>query len=123
MIGEPTPVMQALGLGLEALAGAFKLREAVDPLNRHPKEEPFKRYVYDRNGHGSGNGNGAVPYRTEKPTRPDLWTRLTMKQADLTYAALATGMKGLRVARWRHGDAEIDDYLMWLIESGVGFGF
>ncbi|MBW2525191.1 MAG: hypothetical protein JRI23_13490 [Deltaproteobacteria bacterium] len=38
VVGEPTPVMKALARGLEAMATVFKIKEPLDPLNRHPKE-------------------------------------------------------------------------------------
>lgn len=121
IIGEPTPVMQALSRGQEALVTALQVREFFDPLNRHPKEEPFKRYVYDKNGRA--NGNGATPYRIEMP-RPSLKVRLGMRQADLINAVLAAAMKTVRFTNGANRDADIDDYLIYRIsESHLGFGF
>ncbi len=119
LIGEPTPVMVALSKAIDGMATGFKMRSFFDPLNRHPKEEPFKRYIYDKNG----SANGPIPYRVEMPT-PDLRVRLGMGQAAAVNRALSTALKGVRVAGWRNGDAVIDDYLVGRISSGwLGFGF
>jgi hypothetical protein len=119
VIGEPTPVMEALGRSTESLATAFKVREFFDPINRHPKEEPFKRYVYDRNG----SSNGAVPYRVEKPRIP-LRVRAGMQQERLVYAAMETAMRTMRTLKWRRSDPEVDDFLIQVVhahEFGLGF--
>jgi len=49
------------------LAKAFqaKLREQIDPQNRHPKQEPFKIYIYDKDGRGKDE----PPYRVVYPVR------------------------------------------------------
>ena len=120
IIGEPTPVMEVLGRSIEAMATTFKAREWLDPMNRHPKEEPFKRYTYDKNG-ASG---GAIPYRTEKPGHTSWGVKAQMLQAELAYKMLSTVMKGAQIGGRRRGDPEIDDYLIPLVGSGgVGFGF
>lgn len=119
VIGEPTAVMEALSKNTVAMITAFKIREFFDPLNRHPKEEPFKRYIYDKNG----QSNGAVPYRTER-TRAPLKTRLAMRATTMTYDIIATTMKAIRYSRWRKSDPVIDDYLIGMMEEGgIGFGF
>jgi hypothetical protein len=120
LIGEPTPLMRTLARFMEAGATAFKLKDALDPMNRHPKEEPFKRYIYEKNGESSG----PVPYRTEWPTRPSLKTRLEMEQAKLTYGLIGAAMRAVRRLGRKEGDPEIDDYLASLISGGgLGFGF
>ncbi len=120
LIGEPTPVMEALARANEALATSFKLRQIVDPMNRHPKQEPFKRYVYRKDG----STDGGLPYEVEIPSASDPTIRLRKERERLTYAAMELTMRGLRAARWRRGDPEIDDYLVGLIhERRLGFGF
>ena len=120
VIGEPTPVMEALGRAIEGLATVYKVKDFFDSFNRHPKEEPFKRYTYDK----KSNGNGAVPYRTEWPTRPPLGVRLAKQQDELKFAVLDSALKGVRLGLWRKSDPDIDDYLVRLIRSyAFGFGF
>ena len=119
ILGEPTPVMEALARAQEALITGYKVRERFDPLNRHPKEEPHKRYVYDK----SGQNGSAIPYRIERPRAP-LGTRLGMRQAELLDGALAAMMKTIRRARAGAGDPEVDDYLVERVQRHwLGFGF
>ncbi|MBI2565997.1 MAG: hypothetical protein HYV63_03040 [Candidatus Schekmanbacteria bacterium] len=120
VLGEPTPVMKTLGRFMEAGATAFKLKSFFDPLNRSPKEEPFKRYTYEKNG----NGNGAIPYRTEWPGVTPLATRLDRTAEAMTREVLEGGLKAVRAATWRQGDRLIDDCLInMMAQGGMGFGF
>ena len=120
VIGEPTPVMETLGRALEALATGHKAKNFFDPFNRHPKEEPFKRYTYEK----TNSRNGDIPYRTEWPTRPPLGTRMAMQYEEAKFTALDAALKGVRLGRWRQRDPDIDDYLIQLIRSSAfGFGF
>lgn len=119
LIGEPTAVQKALGRGQELLVSIFKAKEFYDPLNRHPKEEPFKRYVYENNG----LRNSAIPYRTEA-SAPDRQTRMGMAYASMINKTLARAMKTMRVTNWRNHDPVVDDYLIERIEQKwLGFGF
>ncbi len=118
-IGEPTPGMKALARGTEAYVTAFRAREAFDPLNRHPKQEPFKRYVYNKNG----SSNKAIPYDVQMP-KPPWTTRLAMKQAQLNESVLAASMKAMRFAMPSKTDPDIDDHLVERLGKGwLGFGF
>ena len=120
VIGEPTPVMEVLGRAVEGLATVYKAKNFFDPFNRNPKEEPFKRYAYDK----PAGRNGDIPYRTEWPTRPDLRTRLAMEREDLKFIALDRALKGVRLGFRRKTDPDIDDYLIRLVRSfAFGFGF
>jgi len=120
VIGEPTPVMEVLARGIEGLATVYKAKNFFDPFNRNPKEEPFKRYTYDK----PAGTNGDIPYRTEWPTRPSLRTRLAMEQEDLKFIALDRALKGIRFGLRRKTDPDIDDYLIRLVRSfAFGFGF
>ena len=122
LVGEPTPTMQIQARAIDGLATAFRAAQHLDPLNRHPKEEPFKRYIYDR---GGGNGsNGAVPYRVEVPGPLSLRTRAGMAREKVAYGAIEAAMRGARTLRWRDGDPDIDDFLVELMhDRGFGFGF
>jgi len=119
LIGEPTPTMELLAGINDTMATAFKVRCFFDPLNRHPKEEPFKRYIYEKNG----NSNGAIPYRTETH-RPSLGVRAEMKTAEGIHLAMKAGMRSLQLTRRRRLDPDIDDWLIGLVASHrFGFGF
>ena len=120
LLGEPTPVMEGLARSIEALVTLFTVGERFDPLNRHPKEEPYKVYVYDRGDDAPG---GAVPDRIERSSS-DWQTRAGMLQADAVRVMLGTTMRALRFGRWRRGRPDLDDYLLQRIDAGhLGFGF
>jgi haloalkane dehalogenase len=117
-IGEPTPSMQALSKGAELLATAYKVRDYVDPFNRHPKQEPFKRYIYEK------PSNGGVPYRTEFPGKTAWSTRSKMRREALRYQVLNAAIAGLRLGAGHRGDPEIDEHLRFLVKNNAwGFGF
>ena len=119
LLGEPTPVMKALSNSQETLITALKVKQFFDPLNRHPKEEPFKRYVYENNGH-SGS---AIPYRTEM-NEPPRKVRREMQRARFINKMIAATMKTVRYGKRRQTVPEIDDYLIRRIsEDWLGFGF
>lgn len=118
-IGEPTAVMHVLSRALEGLATGYMLKEIVDPANRHPKEEPFKRYIYDRK-----TTNGHVPYRTEWPGSRSLALRLKAMQEEITYSVLDKSLKVVRFGANGKSDPLIDSSLIGMIENrAFGFGF
>lgn len=117
-IGEPTPVMNALAAALDKLVIGEHLREFISPRNREVKEEPFKRYVYDKRG-----DNGAIPYRTEHPHR-DLRHEVTKAAALPMWKALYVACEAIRRARPAGGDPEVDDYILQKVSRAhFGFGF
>ena len=85
-------------------------------MNRHPKEEPCKRYLYEKNG-------GPVPYKTVK-SRPPRKVRRKMTWTDRRFGMLAAALRTIRFAKRGQTDQEIDDYLVGLVRSRcIGFGF
>ena len=120
ILGEPTPAMDALSKRVELLVTILKAKEWIDPLNRHPKEEPFKRYVYDNNANRNGS---AVPYRIEMP-EPDSSIKREMAVGKITKTMLATTLRTVRFLNRHNSDPDIDDYLVERIAEGwLGFGF
>jgi len=120
LLGEPTPVMEAAARAIEVMMTGRKVREFFDPLNRHPKEEPFKRYLYDR---GDDAPAGPIPYRVEVEA-PSRRTALAMRSERISNRLFARSLKAARIGRGRRGDPEIDDYLIRRIGQGqLGFGF
>jgi len=121
IIGEPTAVMRTLGATVDVRVTGFKIRNFFDPMNRHPREEPFTRYIYENNGHS--NGNGVKPYRAEKsPPGPEM--RRDLRRGAVVRAVLRNSLKTVRYARWKDGDQVIDDYLVNRLTGGMaGFGF
>jgi len=121
LLGEPTPVMEALSLAVDGLATTYKLKELFDPQNRHPKEEPFKRYIYPA---GSKSGGGGLPYKIEVPHGPCLGDRATMAKESASYALMEAAMRAIRVAGRGKGDPEIDDTLVQMVSDRCfAFGF
>ena len=120
LLGQPTAVMETLARGLEAMVTLHQVRERFDPLNRHPKEEPFKRYTYRNNGQTNGDGT-CYEVEVAKPTAA---VRARMLRAQAVNSALRVGMKAARASSWRRRDPELDDYLISLLDGGyLGFGF
>ncbi|MFX1380205.1 MAG: B12-binding domain-containing radical SAM protein [Promethearchaeota archaeon] len=80
LIGEPTAIQSVLSRNLEKRAKKLKIRNFLDPINRYPKQEPAKRYLYLKNKKLS---EGDIPYKTQllsnKPF--DLrWNKFRFKQ-------------------------------------------
>jgi len=119
LIGEPTPIMKMLAKGMERLTTIYRVKQFFDPMNRHPKEEPFKRYTYAKNG---SNGT-PVPFTTEVD-KPSLRLRAQLARASMNSAFLTASLKAVRFGKRSKGDPVIDDYLVKRIEQGwMGFGF
>jgi len=80
LIGEPSAIQKILSNNLEKRATKLKIRNFLDPINRYPKEEPAKRYLYLKN---KKLAEGDIPYKTQllsnKPF--DLrWNKFRFKQ-------------------------------------------
>lgn len=120
LIGEPTAIMQALGRIVETTVSVHKVKEFFDSMNRHPKEEPFRRYLY----HNNGNSNGAVPYEKQSPTPPSPGVRFEMWREKQSHKLMEAALSVIRRAQPSKGDPEIDEYLLELVRnSRFGFGF
>lgn len=65
LFGKPRRSQEVMSYFVLAEAFRAKIQEAIDPRNRHPKQEPFKVYIYEKNGQGK---NGA-PYKVLYPVR------------------------------------------------------
>jgi len=112
-------VMRTMARALDGLATSLHLRQAVDSLNAHPKEEPFKRYTYAKNG----LSDSAVPYTTEWPGGTPGWLKRERAVDALKFTAVDAAMRTARRLR-RGGDAEIDDHLTGMVKRrAFGFGF
>lgn len=120
ILGEPTPAMNALAGIVEQMAVGARLREVVSPTNRHLKEEPYKRYVYDP---AARRGDG-VPYRTEWPGRPDPAYQRAMTTGRWARKVAWLACEAARRANPGKGRPDLDDELLANIrDGGFGFGF
>ncbi|KPA09550.1 radical SAM domain-containing protein [Candidatus Magnetomorum sp. HK-1] len=119
-IGEPTAIMKTLAKTIEGMATIAKIVDFVNPIHKDPKEEPYKRYIYDKN-ENSGN---AVPYKTQWPKKPDYMTKASMIQSELQTKFLAKVLSGVQYLNKKTSDPMIDDYIINLLgKGGFGFGF
>ncbi len=118
VLGPPTPVMTLLINTIMKLSGKEYAKLLYNPSFYGPKQEPFKRYTYDKkNGHMNG-----IPYTTEWPATRTLKVRSDMAKESLNYFLLEKAMKARRLTSGSHSDPVIDDYLIRLV-SDRAFGF
>ncbi len=120
VIGQPTKLMEMITDRCEKMAITFKKQDQIDQFNRYPKEEPFKRYKYDKAGEDEEN---AVPYRTEFAGKTAFGTRLTMKGIDLKFGLMGSLMKLSYSPNSKRSDPEIDPFLIDTIRQKNFIGF
>jgi len=118
VIGEPTAVMQLLSGAIMKLATKEYAKTLFNPSFYRAKEEPFKRYIYDK----TKDSENPVPYRTEWPTKPSMKIRREMAKESMRYFFLEKAMKAKRFASRSQSDPVIDDYLTGMV-SDRAFGF
>jgi haloalkane dehalogenase len=114
LIGEPTPVMKLLSVVADFMGKHFKKKNVLNPFNRYPKEEPFKRYTYTKD---KASTNGAVPYTTEWPTKRSFSRWASMTWENFKFRVLACAMKVVRIVKAGKGDDAIDEFLQKTIEQ------
>jgi hypothetical protein len=105
LIGEPTPLMKYLSGVVEKLAIKFKKETKFDPFNRYPKEEPFKMYLYEKDGKISKR---ATPYKTIAPTK---------RPFEMKYTALRFNILSQILKFKRKKDKELDNYIIKSVKS------
>jgi hypothetical protein len=118
IIGEPTAVMTLMSDLVLRLAGKEYARTIFNPSFYRAKEEPFKRYVYDK----AGNGDRPIPYTTEWPGGRTFKVRKNMAIETMRYFALEKALKARRATARGRSDPLIDDYLIGMV-SARAFGF
>jgi len=117
VIGEPSPVQQLLARNIVRLSKSEHRKLMYNPSHYRPKEEPFKRYVYDRS-----ITDPDIPYRTEWPTPKPLTTRKQEAREAMRYFFLDKAMRLQRSRSGDHADPLVDDYLIGMV-SDRAFGF
>lgn len=118
LIGEPTPAMKAASWYVMRLSRRWKKKDLFDPFNQYPKEEPFKRYIYDKQ-----NTNGAVPYRTEYGRSLGLRTNLERLREFERFKRVAAGLWILKHLLFWKSDPQLDDYLIEAASYRTFYGF
>ncbi len=82
-----------------------KIKNILDPFNRYPKEEPFKKYLYNKE---KAKKDSSTPYKTIEPTRKPF----AMRWTKFEFLVLAQILKIIRSAKRKRSDIKIDDYLI-----------
>lgn len=80
LIGEPTTIQRVLSKSLEKRAKKFKIQNFLDPINRYPKQEPAKKYIYSKN---KKLADGDIPYKTQLLSKRPFdfrWNKFRFKQ-------------------------------------------
>jgi len=109
LIGEPTPVMEYLSKITEKRAKKFKIKNLMDPFNRYPKEEPFKKYLYDKD---ESTKDKRIPYKTIEPTKKPF----AMKWSKFEFQAFAQILKMTRTFNRKKSDLKVDDFIIETIK-------
>jgi hypothetical protein len=82
LIGEPTPMMELISRNIEQAAVKFKMQHLFDPYGRKPREEPTKKYLYNKD---NSIKDDDIPYITEYPNKLSKKVRKEMKRGNLKY--------------------------------------
>ncbi len=89
LIGEPTAIQRVLSRSMEKRAKKFKIQNFLDPINRYPKQEPAKRYLYLKNEKLT---EGDIPYKTELLSKRSFdlrWNKFKFKQRSILLSFLS----------------------------------
>jgi len=89
LIGEPTAIQRVLSRSMEKRAKKFKIQNFLDPINRYPKQEPAKRYLYIKNKKLT---EGDIPYKTELLSKRSFdlrWNKFKFKQRSILLSFLS----------------------------------
>jgi hypothetical protein len=108
--------MEYLGKITEKRAKKFKIKNLLDPFNRYPKEEPFKKYLYNKD---KSMKDKPIPYKTIEPTKKPF----AMKWTKFEFTVLAQVLKIVRTFRHKKSDIKIDDFIIESIKKRNFVGF
>ncbi len=115
LIGEPTPMMERLSRSIEKRAVKFKKKHQFNPYNRYPREEPAKRYLYNKD---DSIKDDDIPYITEYPNKIPRKFKRTVKMNNFKYNFLSK----LLNARYKVKSSKHTNELDKILLSGKGFG-
>ncbi|MBN2161103.1 MAG: hypothetical protein JW807_17080 [Spirochaetes bacterium] len=107
LVGEMTTFQKIADWYTHHLAKKWKKKDLLDSFIQYPKEEPFKRYIYDKKG-----GRGDIPYRTEYPHFKNFRIRFAMFRERWRFIILVIALKIGRMLPFWKGDRRIDDYIL-----------
>jgi hypothetical protein len=118
VIPEMTPVMKLADWYTHWQAKKWKKKDLLDPFNQYPKQEPYKRYIYDKKG-----GKGDIPYRTEYPHIKGFRLRFEMLREVAMWKVLSVACVVKKYMFFWKGDKTIDNYIIQTTRYRTFYGF
>ena len=115
LVGEPTPMMEKLSKSIEQRAVKFKKKHMFEPYNRYPREEPAKRYLYNKD---SSIKDDDIPYITEYPNKIPRKFKRAVRMNNFKYKLLSKFLSARYKVKSNKHINELDSILL----SGKGFG-
>ena len=118
LLGEPTPTMELLSKGVEKRALKFKIKHMFDPWNRRPREEPAKRYLYNKD---ETIKDDDIPYITEYPNKIPRKIRREMKMNNFKFNLMTRLLR--RMVRKKSIKSDLDELMLDYMEKRSYGGF
>jgi hypothetical protein len=118
LLGEPTHTMKVLSKGIEKRALKFKKKHMFDPWNRKPREEPAKRYLYNKD---DSIKDDDIPFITEYPNKIPRKIRREMKMNNFKFNLMSRFLR--RMVRKKSERSELDDLMLDYMEKRSYGGF
>ncbi len=120
LIGEPTPMMELVSRSVEQSALKFKMKHMFDPWNRRPREEPGKRYRYEKDGSIKDDD---IPYMTEYLNKTPRKVRREMKMNNFKYKLINKFLSTRYRFKSSKRISELDDIMLKNIRGQSYGGF
>ena len=118
LIGEPTPMMELISRSIEQSAMKFKMKHMYDPFNRKPREQPAKKYFYEKDGSIKDDD---IPYITEYPNKIPRKTRRALKLHNVKYNLIGKVLSTRYRVKSKKRKRELDQIILNFLK-GQGYG-
>ncbi|MFX0031002.1 MAG: hypothetical protein ACFE8B_17440, partial [Candidatus Hermodarchaeota archaeon] len=120
LIGEPTPMMELISRSVEESAVKFKMKHLFDPFDRKPREEPTKRYLYNKD---KSIKYDDIPYITEYPNKIPRKVRRDMRMSNFKYKLINKFLSTKYKVKSTKRLSELDDIVLNNIRGRSYGGF
>jgi hypothetical protein len=120
IIGEPTPVQKYASFVNTVLGIICRMRHFFSPINRFPKEEPFKRYTYKKDGR---ENRRKLSYTTRWPGWTPLPIRLKMGWEWIKFFFGFLIIWIIRLLMFWKSDPVIDKYIIEAVRTRSWMAF
>jgi haloalkane dehalogenase len=120
LIGEPTPMMEMISRNVEQSAVKFKMKHLFDPFDRNPREEPAKRYLYNKD---KSIKDDDIPYITEYPNKIPRKIRRDMRRSNFMYKLINKYLSTKYKVKSTKKLSELDDIVLSNIRGRTYGGF